>query len=163
MTRIEALADALAHLCDAHNPESEAYHLRNPILLRAFAPKHERDEKGHRVFRSFIAGYENALLDLKIKCSGRSRAKLMPDTQLINLLTTYGHQPTAIRYILKFLRKALKNDQLTEGIKLGWFMEDQDGRPDTRSATLAGHEPSGAEPTDSGAEHAASGASASAA
>jgi hypothetical protein len=125
MKRIEALADAFAHMYGALDGMSDAYHLRNPIMLKAFAPKHARDEKGRRVFNSFVAGYENALLDLKIKCSGKSRARLTPESPLVDLVTTYGNPVTATRGLVKFLRHALRDDDIPEGVKLGWFLEDQ--------------------------------------
>lgn len=125
MKRIEALADAFAHMYGALDGMSEAYHLRNPIMLKAFAPKHARDEKGRRVFNSFVAGYENALLDLKIKCSGKSRARLTPDSPLVDLITTYGNPTGALRTIIKFLRHALKDDTIPEKVNLGWFIEPE--------------------------------------
>jgi hypothetical protein len=125
MKRIEALADAFAHMYGALDGMSDAYHLRNPIMLKAFAPKHARDEKGRRVFNSFVAGYENALLDLKIKCSGKSRARLTPESPLVDLVTTYGNNVSCLRTIVKFLRHALQDDDIRESVKLGWFLEDQ--------------------------------------
>lgn len=129
ISRIEALTDALASLCDAGNPSSEAYHARNPILLKAFSPKHARTTNGNRIFRSWVAGYENALLDLRIKCEGRSnRAQLSPDSQLIELLTTYGYPGypgESLKYVLRFLRKALLDESLGRGIKLGYFVEEE--------------------------------------
>ena len=126
MRRLEALADSLSNLCSALDPDSDAYQLRNPILLRAFSPRHDRDEKGRRVFKTFIAGYENALLDLKIKCSGHSRAKLSPESELVVLLTTYGHPPTSIRYVIKFIRRALKDSNIPLNVNLGWFMDGEE-------------------------------------
>jgi len=124
MRRIEALADAFARMYGALDPQSEAYHLRNPLLLRAFNPKHPRDEKGRRVFNSFVAGYENALLDLRIKCSGKSRAKLTSESPLVDLITTYGQPTSALRYIINFLRHALKDDTIPSDVRLGFFLEE---------------------------------------
>jgi hypothetical protein len=124
MKRIEALVDALASLTGWANPHSEAYFLRNPLLLKAFSPKHERDEQGRRQFSSFSAGYDNAVLDASIKCSGKSFSKLTPDSTLIELVCVYGHTPAAARAVKNFLRAALKDDTILESQKLGWFMED---------------------------------------
>ncbi len=124
MRRIEALCDAFAKMYGALDPQSEAYHLRNPMMLRAFSPKHERDAKGHRKFRTFVAGYENGLLDLKIKCSGHSRAKLTPESTLVDLAHTYGQPTSCVRYLVNFLRHALGNDAVRDDAKLGWFLED---------------------------------------
>lgn len=122
--RLEALADAFSRMYGALDPQSDAYHLRNPLLLRAFNPKHERDPKGRRVFSSFVAGYENALLDLRIKCSGRSRAALTPASPLVDLVTTYGQPVSAVRYIVNFLRHALKDDTIRGDVRLGFFVEE---------------------------------------
>lgn len=131
--RLEALADGFAKMYGALDPLSDAYKLRNPLLLRAFVPKHARDPKGRRVFRSFVAGYENALLDLKIKCSGNSRAKLTPESPLVDLVHLYGNPTTALKSLVRFLRHALEDDTIPEGVKLGWFLEEpeeKDGQPD---------------------------------
>lgn len=125
MKRIEALADALAGMNGTFDPLSDAYKLRNPLLLKAFAPKHARDEKGRRVFSSLVAGYENGLLDLRIKCSGSSRANLGPQSPLVDLITTYGNPVSATRYVVNFLRHALGDDGIPQGVNLGWFLEDQ--------------------------------------
>src|SRR6266581_3000602 len=118
--RLEALVDSFAHMHGALDGMSEAYHLRNPIMLKAFAPKHVRDAKGHRVFNSFVAGYENALLDLRIKCSGKSRARLTPESSLVDLITTYGNNTSCLRYIVKFLRHALNDPDIPESVQLKW-------------------------------------------
>ena len=123
--RLEALADSFCKMYGAADPTSDAYHLRNPLLLRAFSPKHARDEKGRRVFVTFVAGYENALLDLRIKCSGQSRAKLGPDSPLVDLVTTYGNPVSSVRYLVNFLRHALKDETITNDVKLGWFMMEE--------------------------------------
>jgi hypothetical protein len=126
MKRLEALADALAKMNGALDPQFDAYQLRNPGLLRAFSPKHARDEKGRRIFSSLVAGYENLLLDLRIKCSGQSRAKLTPESPLVDLITTYGNPVAATRYVVNFLRHALKDATLREDVKLGWFLEEEE-------------------------------------
>lgn len=128
MKRIEALADAIAAMNGALNPLSEAYRTRNPGLLKAFAPKHQRNEKGHRVFTSLVAGYENLLLDIRIKGSGQSRAKLGPESPVVDLLTTYGNPAASARYVVNFLRHALEDDSIPLGINLGWFLETQESK-----------------------------------
>lgn len=124
MTRIEALCDAFCKMKGWHDPLSQAYQLRNPMMLRAFSPKHEKTEDGFRVFKSFSSGYDNGVIDLKIKCSGGSRAKLTPDSTLVDLVRCYGEPATAARYIKNFVRHALKDDTIAETQRLGWFLED---------------------------------------
>jgi hypothetical protein len=124
--RLDALVDAFAALNCWHSPASEAYQLRNPLLLKAFSPKHEKDEQGRRRFTSFASGYDNGLLDVKIKCSGKSHSKLTPDSTLTDLVVVYGNSSIAARSIKNFLRVALKNDNIMESQKLGWFLETDD-------------------------------------
>jgi hypothetical protein len=129
ITRVEALAGAFAKLHGAFDPLSEAYKTRNPGMLKAFSPKHEKNENGYRVFNSFASGFDNLLLDLLIKCSGGSHARLKPDDTLINLVLCYGEPKTAAIYIKKFLRKALSDENIMERTPLSWFMEDQPQQP----------------------------------
>ena len=135
MKRIEALADSFSKMNGALDPLQDAYQLRNPGLLRAFSPKHARDDKGRRIFSSLVAGYENLLLDLRIKCSGQSRAKLTPDSPLVDLITTYGNSTRALDYIVNFLRHALKDNNIPKSIKLGWFLEGETENARSNSAT----------------------------
>lgn len=125
VSRISALVDAFANLNAALDPKSEAYKLRNPLMLKAFHPKHEKDEKGYRIFKCFTSGYDNGILDVRIKCSGKSFSKLTPDNTLRDLVCVYGNPPTATRYIKNFLRIALQDDNISESQKLGWFLEDE--------------------------------------
>lgn len=125
MTRLEALCDSFCHMYGAFDPLSEAYRLRNPMMLLAFNLKHPRDEKGHRIFRSIIVGYENGLYDLRLKCSGQSRSKLQPEDPVSKLVCLYGNPIAATRKVVKFLRHALNDDTIPESVHLGWFMEDQ--------------------------------------
>jgi len=128
ISRIEALVGAFAKMLGALNPESEAYKLRNPIMLKAFSPKHEKNENGYRVFNSFPSGWDNATLDIVIKCSGGSHSRLTPDDTLENLVLCYGYPKTAATYIKKFLRKALNNENILEKTRLGWFLEDREDK-----------------------------------
>jgi hypothetical protein len=137
LTRIEALAGALAKLHGAFDPLSEAYRTRNPGLLKAFSPKHEKNENGYRVFNSFASGWDNLCLDLLIKCSGGSHARLKPDDTLINLVLCYGEPKTAATYVKKFLRKALSDENIMERTMLSFFMEDQPQQPQKQMTATA--------------------------
>ena len=125
ISRIEALMGAFAKMHGFHDPLSKAYKLRNPLMLKAFSPKHEKDEEGYRMFNSLPSGWDNGLLDLKIKCSGASHSRLKSDDTLVNLVQCYGEPATSATYIKKFLRHALLNENIMESQQLGWFMEDQ--------------------------------------
>lgn len=124
MKRVEALTDAFARMYGWHDPKSVAYTLRNPLLLKAFTPKHTHNENGYRIFSSFPSGYDNGILDLKIKCSGKSRAKLTPDNTLTDLVLCYGNPAGAADYIVNFLRQALQDLTITKNVPLSWFLAD---------------------------------------
>lgn len=125
MTRIEALADAFAKINGWHDPMSECYRLRNPGMLKAFSPKHAKNDNGYRIFNSFPSGYDNLILDLKIKCSGGSHSRLKPEDTIINLVCCYQMPETSATFIKKFLRHALNDENIMERQQLGWFLEDQ--------------------------------------
>lgn len=124
ITRIEALADALAYYHKSHEPDSQAYQNRNPGNLRAISFKHPRDEKGQRVFNSVLDGYQALLFDLKIKCSGQSRAyKFATESTLETLLAAYGQPKPAAKYVAKQITKAL-NFEVRLDTPLGFFLEN---------------------------------------
>lgn len=125
MTRIEALADAFMRLNGYHDPFSIAYKNRNPGLLKAFSLKHTKDEQGYRVFNSFSSGYDNLVLDLKIKCSGNSHDRLKTDDTLRDLIVCFGNTSAVTRSVKNFLRHALNDESISESQPLGWFLDDQ--------------------------------------
>lgn len=126
MNKIEALVDAIANLHGfPHNPESDAYRLRNPLLIRSFAKpgKHEMDEQGRRVFPSLLGGYKSAIFDVELKLRGQSRAGLKPDDKLENLLRVYGiSQLGGMSNVVSFLRRALKDQNISKETPLSYFL-----------------------------------------
>jgi hypothetical protein len=76
-----------------------------------------------RRFATFAAGADNALLDVKIKCTGKSYSKLTPESTLTDLVCVYGHTAAAARAVKNFIRAALGNDEVRETTALGWFLE----------------------------------------
>jgi hypothetical protein len=126
ISRIEALAAAFARLNCVHDPFSKAFRLRNPLMLKAFNTKHEKDEEGYRVFNSFSAGWDNALLDLAIKCEGKSYSHLKPTDTLRDLVKCYGNDASATRSVKNFLRHALNNEEIYENTPLSYFLEDKE-------------------------------------
>jgi hypothetical protein len=123
--RIHALVDALSRLNGALDPTSDAYQLRNPLLLKAFSPKHDRNEAGLRRFKSFTSGYDNGILDVKIKCSGKSFSKIGPESTLKDLVCLYGNPATATKSVKNFIRAALNDDAVEDRTPLKWFLEDE--------------------------------------
>src|ERR1017187_7367122 len=122
--RLEALLDALASLKSWHSPDSEAYQLRNPLLITSFSRpgKNEIDDKGRRVFKSALAGLRASLFDIELKVRGESRAGLKKEDRLDNLLGVYGvTEILGQNQVVKFLKRALKDDTITKTQPLSWF------------------------------------------
>jgi len=125
--KIEALADAIARLNQAWTPESEAYKLRNPLLIKSFARpgKHETDEGGRRIFNSFLSGYKAGLYDLDLKLRGKSRAGLTAENTLENLLGVYGINAIAADNVVAFVRRALQNQTVSKKTSIAFFVESE--------------------------------------
>lgn len=126
VNKIEAVVDALGKCNGSADPSSECYTLRNPLLIRSFARpgKHETDEKGRRVFTSFLSGYKAAIFDCELKISGNSRAGLKPTDTLTNLLGVYGiKEPGGISNVVSFLRRALKDQDISKDTPLSYFLD----------------------------------------
>jgi hypothetical protein len=124
MNKIEALVDAIGKANGVHNPESDSYRLRNPLLIRSFARpgKHEIDEQGRRVFKSLLSGYKAALFDMELKITGQSRAGLQATSTLMNVLGVYGiKDPDSISEVVSFLRIALSDASITPTTPLSYF------------------------------------------
>jgi len=126
MTRIEIIVDAISHFNAAYSPDTEAYRLRNPLLLRSFARpgKHETDENGRRIFSSFINGYKAALFDVALKASGKSRANVKEDGTLEQLLICYEViTKPAQEKVVNFIRRALRDDTISIHTPATFFLE----------------------------------------
>lgn len=124
MNKIEALVDAIGKANGIHNPESEAYRLRNPLLIRSFARpgKHETDEQGRRVFTSLLSGYKAALFDMELKITGKSRAGLLSTSTLANVLGVYGIKELGgVSTVVSFLRRALGDQAIDSTTPLSYF------------------------------------------
>lgn len=124
--RIEALIDAIAEMNNLHNPESEAYQMRNPLMIGSFAPpgKHEIDSANRRVFTSLLSGYKAADFDITLKLQGYSRTGLRPSDTLSKLLEVYSLSEFAQKKAVSFLRRALKDQNITLSTPLTFFTED---------------------------------------
>jgi hypothetical protein len=126
VNRVEAIVDALGKVNGMMNPTSDAYILRNPLLIRSFARpgKHETDENGRRIFTSFLSGYKAGLFDVSLKIEGKSRAGLKPTDTLTNLLGVYGIKELGgINTVVTFLRHALKDPEISKDTTLSYFLE----------------------------------------
>lgn len=124
MIRHEALALAISALNDAFNPTSRAFELRNPGMLTTFRPEKKFEpETGLRVFSSMMGGFKALTADLQAKCSGLN-PKLVATASLKELLALYKFKADGdIQYIVRYLRKALKDESITSGTPIRWFIE----------------------------------------
>lgn len=126
VNKVEAIIDAISRLNGAtSNPDSEPYQIRNPLLLKSFAApgKHEVTVNGVRIFSSMLAGYKAAVFDVTLKLEGKSRAGLKPTDTLTNLLGCYGISgKVSLDHIVSFLRRALKNNDITANTPLSEFL-----------------------------------------
>lgn len=127
VNRLEALLDAIASLKGWGNPDSESYQLRNPLLVKSFSRpgKNEITEDGTRVFTSALAGLRANLFDLEIKVRGESRAGIKKDDKLENILRVFGiTELGGQQSALKFLKRALKTQDIKLTTPLTWFLEE---------------------------------------
>jgi len=126
VNKTEALVDALSFLFQSHIADSKGYILRNPILLKNFAPpgKHKVDEEGYRIFDSFLGGYKSAVYDVNIKITGESNSGIKKTDVLRNLLAVYSVNKEAdIMLVVFFLRKALCDPSIHPLTPLSYFKE----------------------------------------
>ena len=125
VNKIEALVDSISFLHKAYSPDSEAYKLRNPIMLKNYAPpgKHKVDEAGFRVFDSLLGGYKSGVYDVTIKLKGESNSGIKTTDALRNLLAVYAiNKEDEINIIVFFLRKAVSKD-ITPLTPLSYFKD----------------------------------------
>jgi len=130
MKKFEALLDGIAKLNGCPNdPESDAYKLRNPLLVKSFAlpGKHEINESGYRIFPSLLNGYKAALFDLELKLTGKSRARVKSDGTLAELLACYEiYTSAAAENVISFVRRALKDQTINMKTPVSYFLEEAD-------------------------------------
>jgi hypothetical protein len=122
--KLEALLDAIGSLKGFSNPDSVAYQIKNPLLIKSFARpgKHNIDGEGRRIFESSQAGYKACWFDLDIKTRGESRAGLKPDDKLSNLLRVFGlTERLGQQQVVKFLRRALLDETISLDTPLTYF------------------------------------------
>jgi hypothetical protein len=124
MNKLEALLDAIASTNGSYRPGSPAYIARNPLMVLEFTSGKCTNKM--RRFSSFLNGYQAGLYDLQIKCSGKSRAKL-EELNLKNLMRAYSMPDQSVIYVVRFLRKALKDDGVKESTPLSFFVETSNG------------------------------------
>lgn len=121
--RLEALAEAIAHVSGYHDPASSLYRARNPGGLKPILKQHARDEHGNRVFRSVLDGMQALLFDLQFKINNR-----MGEAGTLADLALAYHQPTAAKAWARFLKAALADDSINPNTVLKSLLEASDER-----------------------------------
>ena len=126
ISRIEALADAwIEYGTRFSDPNSEEYLCRNPGALKWFPTQklHAKTESGMRKFRSFIDGYQALCFDFEVKCKGESRSRVTKEATLTDLVIAFSVPETTAKYMARFLRKALNDQNISEKTRLSYFLE----------------------------------------
>lgn len=131
VNRLEALVDAISNLRGSvNNPDGDLYQQRSPIGVMSFSMpgKNEIDEQsGRRIFKSWLAGYRAALFDLEKKVSGGSRAGIKSTDKLDNVLRVYSiTEKLGQQQVVRFLRRALKDENIHTGTPLAYFRYETD-------------------------------------
>lgn len=112
--KIEALAECISHY-SGYLPGSALYDARNVGGLKDMVTGEPR------VFRSLIDSYQALFYDVDIKLSGRSRARLLPTSTLVDLAASYGLPTTTAASWSYYLKKALHDDTITARTLLSYF------------------------------------------
>jgi hypothetical protein len=124
VNKFDALVDAIVHYSGYQQPGSPLYLARNPGGLKAFSPKHIKDEQGNRVFSSVLDGFQALIYDLETKLTGKSRAHLESDNTLVHLALSYNLKPTSAQAWARFLRQATKDESISAHTRLDYFTEE---------------------------------------
>ena len=122
MNKTEALADAIALNNGSSDPINFLYFLRNPGALKAFIARHERDDRGYRIFESYADGYRALINDLKVKCGGRSTFGVGPHTPLKDALFLFNIDNHT--GVVNHLKKVI-GEEVDEHMALGFFADKE--------------------------------------
>lgn len=124
MVRLEMIALSLGRMNGAwDDPESRAFKLRNPLLLKTYRPEKKFDSENYRIFTSLMGGFKAGIADLQAKCSGKNH-RLTSENVLRDLLAVYGFSNEATaRKIILFLRRSLTDESVSLNTPIGFFLE----------------------------------------
>lgn len=124
MIRFEALALAISKINGGlDDPDSKAFKLRNPGMLKTYRPEKKTDSDHYRIFTSSMGGFKALVADLQAKCSGKNH-RLSVENTLGDMLRIFGFESSvAQRKIVLFVQRALQDESVTIHTKLSWFSE----------------------------------------
>ena len=105
MIRLEALVLAIGKMNGAwDDPDSRAFKLRNPLLLKTYRPEKKADSEHYRVFSSVMGGFKAGIADLQAKMSGQNH-RLSSENTLRDALALFGYShDLTTRKIVLFLQ-----------------------------------------------------------
>lgn len=124
MIKIESLVLAIGKLNGCFDdPESKAFRLCNPLLLKTYRPEKKVDSENYRVFSSVMGGFKAGVADVQAKSSGKNH-RLSEDNVLRDILVLYGFSnEQTVKKIVLFLRRALQDETVSVNTPLKWFLE----------------------------------------
>ncbi len=121
-SRLECLLTAIAAYNKSGVPTDPAFHANNPLRLGEYENGIATGKL--RKFKSMHAGTVAGLFDLKIKASGKSRAKLDGENFTIKgLIRVYSLKDGTEIYVSRYLSQAL-NTNIAPETRLSYFVED---------------------------------------
>ncbi len=122
VSKLEFLCDAIAEYAGSHDPRSPAYKARNPLALKETRLEEKQIRFGPlRTYRSWVHGYESALYDLRLKCSGKSKSGITQYSSISDLTKYYGMNGSTAQNVANFLSVALEAE-ITSETKLFVFL-----------------------------------------
>lgn len=122
--RMEALVLVFGRMNGAwDDPESKAFRLRNPLLLKTYRPEKQCDSEHYRIFTSLMGGFKAGIADLQAKCSGKNN-RLSPANTLKDVFAVFGFaNETTLKKGILFLRRALTDETISANTQLSWLLE----------------------------------------
>jgi hypothetical protein len=124
MIKLEMVCLAVGKLNGAFDdPESKAFRLCNPLLLKTYRPEKKVDSENYRIFTSVMGGFKAGIADLQAKSSGKNH-RLSEDNTLRDLLVLYGFaNEQTVKKIILFLRRSLQDENISANTPIKWFLE----------------------------------------
>lgn len=124
MIRFEVVALAFSKINGGlDDPDSRAFKLKNPLLLKTYRPEKKVDSENYRVFSSFGGGFKAGVADLLAKCDGANH-RLSSKNTLRDLLKLYGFSDErAQRKLILFVQRASQDNMVTANTEISWLYE----------------------------------------
>lgn len=124
MIKLEMVCLAVGKLNGAFDdPESKAFRLCNPLLLKTYRPEKKVDSENYRIFTSVMGGFKAGIADLQAKSSGKNH-RLSDENSLRDLLVLYGFaNEQTVKKIILFLRRSLQDENISANTPIKWFLE----------------------------------------